>query len=415
MSEPWSVGKAARGVGLLLVVGFLAWRALVANLADYYANQDTTEDVVGALRWQARQPEALYQRGVELAASDPTESERLLRLSAWADPTDALVYLALAAQWAGAGRVTVAAKLVEIADILGPWRGQALARSAAFWQAQGQQDRALALWSKLLRVRPALSEQLFPLLLQLAEAPASRALLQPMLNDPPKWWDSFFTYVAAKAIQLETVTFLYHNRNRYDDLPSADEQRAYLNRLWQEKRWQDAYLAWLSGLDEGQIKVLGNLYNGSFEAPVTQLGFDWRIQPSRAAKAEIVETYGTGGGKALHVTFNGERIHFQHVGQYLFLNAGHYRLQGRGRPEGLKTERGIRWRVRCVGDAGDMLAESEPFVGSDEWRNFAVDFVVPDQECPAQLLRLELDGRAELDFEADGGVWFDKLAIVRLD
>jgi len=106
-------------VGLLLVVGFLAWRALVANLADYYANQDTTEDVVGALRWQARQPEALYQRGVELAASDPTESERLLRLSAWADPTDALVYLALAAQWAGAGRVTVAAKLVEIADILG--------------------------------------------------------------------------------------------------------------------------------------------------------------------------------------------------------------------------------------------------------------------------------------------------------
>ena len=63
--------------------------------------------------------------------------------------------------------------------------------------------------------------------------------------------------------------------------------------------------------------------------------------------------------------------------------------------------------------ASTVLAESEPFVGSDEWRSFAVDFVVPDRECPAQLLRLELDGRVELDFEALGGAWFDDLAIVR--
>ena len=43
----------------------------------------------------------------------------------------------------------------------------------------------------------------------------------------------------------------------------------------------------------------------------------------------------------------------------------------------------------------------------------AVDFAVPDQGCSAQLLRLELDGRVELDFEAQGSVWFDDLAIVR--
>lgn len=407
--------KAIRGAGWLFIGAILAWQVLVINLADHYASQDAPEEVVGALRWQEYQPVALYQRGMELAGSDSAESERLLRAAAWADPTNALVYLALAEQWARAGRVAVAAKLVDIADILWPWRSQVLARSAEFWQAQDQQDRALLYWSRLLHVRPKAAEQLFPWLLQLAEAPATRPLLQASLIDPPEWWDSFFSYAAAKAIRLETVAFLYRNRNRHDGLPSDDEQRAYLKRLWQENRWQDAYLAWLNGLDEQQIKVLGNLYNGSFEAPVTQLGFDWRIQPSRAATAEIVETFGTGGGKALHVAFKGERIHFQHVGQYLFLSPGNYRLQGRGRPEGLKAERGIRWRVRCVGDTGDMLAESEQFVGSDEWRNFAVDFVVPDQECPAQLLRLELDGRAELDFEADGGVWFDKLAIVRLD
>jgi hypothetical protein len=159
---------------------------------------------------------------------------------------------------------------------------------------------------------------------------------------------------------------------------------------------------------------LGNVYNGGFEAPVTNLGFDWRISSPRGAVAETVETYGARGDKALHVSFNGERVRFQHVSQYLFLDAGRYRLQGRGRPDGLKAERGLRWRVRCVG-ANPFLAESEPFLGSDEWRNFTVDFTIPARECPAQLLRLELDGRVELDFEARGDAWFDDLTIARLE
>ena len=156
------------------------------------------------------------------------------------------------------------------------------------------------------------------------------------------------------------------------------------------------------------------MYNGGFEAPVTHLGFDWRMSAPRGATVETLETYGAQGGKALHVSFNGQRVRFQHVLQYLFLDAGRYQLQGRGRPDGLKTERGLRWRVRCVG-APAFLAESEPFVGSDDWRSFAVDFAIPAQGCPAQLLRLELDGRVELEFEAQGDAWFDDLAIARLE
>lgn len=406
--------SALKGMGLLLIAGILVWRALVTNLADYYASQETPEAAVGALRWRSDQPAALYQRGVALVASEPTEAERLLRAAAWANPTDALVYLALANQWVKAGRSAAAVRLAEIADALGPLRSPALARSAQFWLEQERPDRALARWRMLLRTRPETSAQLFPLLVQLAENPAARPLLQPLLADPPEWWDQFFAYAAVKAPRPETAVFLYQKRNRHGTLPVAEEQRAYLDRLWKENRWLEAYLAWLNGLDERQTKVLGHVYNGGFEAPVTHLGFDWRMSSPRGATVETIETYGTRGGKALYVSFNGERVRFQHVFQYLFLDAGRYRLQGRGRPDSLKAERGLRWRVRCSG-ADAILAESEPFVGSDEWRNFAVEFTVPDQGCPAQLLRLELDGRVELDFEAQGGAWFDDLAIIRQD
>ena len=414
MSERWNAIRVIRCAGLLLVAGILAWRALVTNLADYYANQETPEAAVGALRWRGDQPAALYQRGMALTASEPAEAERLLRAAAWADPTDALTYLALADQWAKAGRQTAAVGLVEIADALGPLRSPALARSAEFWLGRERPDRALARWSMLLRTRPGTAAQLFPLLVQLAENPATHPLLQPLLADPPEWWDRFFAHAAAKATRPETAVFLYQNRNRHGALPVADEQRAYLDRLWKENRWLEAYLAWLNGLDERQTRTLGNVYNGSFETPITNAGFDWRVSAPRGATVETIETYGARGDKALHVSFNGERVRFQHVLQYLFLDAGRYRLQGRGRPDGLKAERGLRWRARCAG-ANTILAESEPFVGSDEWRSFAVDFAIPDQGCPAQLLRLELDGRVELDFEAQGGAWFDDLAIVRQD
>ena len=405
--------KVIGAVGLTLLGALLAWRVLVSGLAEYYISRDTPEADAGALRWQGDQPAALYRQGRTLAERDPAAAKRLYQAAAWANPTDALVYLALAELQARAGQPTTAAALAETADALGPMRTPVLARSAAFWLAQGRPDRTLVRWDMLLRNRPETAGQLYPLLLRWVESTEARPLLLPLLADPPQWWGGFFAYVAAKAARMETVAFLYRNRKRSGRLPEAAEQQVYLDRLWREGHWLETYLAWLSGLDERQQQGLGNIYNGGFELPVTGLGFDWRISTPRGALVEITETYGTRGGKALHVAFNGQRVRFQHVRQPLFLEPGRYRLQGRVRPDGLRAERGLRWTVRC-GESGErLLSEGPSFAGSDDWQFFTQDFTVPETDCPVQWLRLELEGRAELEFEAQGGIWFDDLAISR--
>lgn len=405
--------NAIKRGGLLLVAALLAWRVLVNGLAEHYAGQETPEGASAALRWRGDQPAALYQRGLASSEREPVASERWFQAAIWADPTDALAYLALAELWVGSGRQLAAIGLVEIADVLAPMRSPALARSAAFWLNQNRPDRALERWSLLLRTRPQAAGQLYPVLLRLADNPAAQPLLRPLLDKPPEWWDGFFAYAAAKAERPETVMFLYQHRSRASGPPDIAEQRIYLDRLWREGRWLEAYLAWLNGLDERQQQGLGHLYNGGFELPVTGMGFDWRMSPPRGATVETVETYGTRGGRALHVTFDGQRVHFQHVYQPLYLEPGRYQLQGRVRPDRLQAERGLRWRVRCGGQSVRVLAESEPFVGSDDWRSFTADFTVPETDCAVQLLRLELEGRAELDFTAQGGIWFDDLTINR--
>jgi hypothetical protein len=408
-----TVMRAVRRVGIVLVAGLLSWWIVATGLSEHYVREESVEATAGALRWRGDHPLALYRQARSRVEREPDAAEQQLRAAAWANPADALIYLTLAELWELDERQRESIALVKIADELGPLRSPALIRSAEFWLRQGQLDRALARWSQLLRTRPGTAGQIFPVLLKLAEQPVSQPLLAPLLKEPPEWWERFFVYAARNAPRVETVTFLYQGRQRRGALPGEAEQRAYLDRLWRDRRWLEAYLAWLSGLDEAQIRVLGNVYNGGFELPPSGLGFDWRLPSVRGARAEVAPTYGMSGDRALRVRFDGQRVRFRHVLQYLYLDPGRYRLQGKARPDHLRTERGLRWVVRCAPE-GPPLAESERFLGSDQWRTFAVEFKVPETDCPAQILRLELEGRAALDFGIDGEIWFDDLAVVRL-
>ena len=145
------------------------------------------------------------------------------------------------------------------------------------------------------------------------------------------------------------------------------------------------------------------------------LGFDWRVTPVRGVTVETTETYGVRTSKSLHLLFDGQRVRFQHISQYLYLEPDKYQLRGRVRTDNLRTERGLVWNLRCNGGKAQQLADSERFFGSDDWRTFVVDFTVPEAGCRTQMLRLELEGRAELDFQIEGGIWFDDLTVTRLE
>lgn len=404
------VARLGKAIVFVLAGSLLVWRIFSTNLAELFVQQAEVAGSDGTIRGPDRQPEWLYQQALFQMERDPPEAERLLRAAAWANPTDARFYLALAELWATDRRLPLAVGLVEFADALGPLRSPVLIGSADFWQRQNRLDRMLARWNTLLQTRSEFADRLYPNMLAFAEDPERRDLLRPLLAESPQWWESFFAYAARAAKQTDTVVFLRQNRPSGDEPPSQKEQSAYLDRLWRDARWQEAYRVWREGLTERQAKELGHLFNGGFELPLGGTGFDWRISPVRGVRVETAPTYGMRGDKALHLTFDGQRARFQHVLQHLVLAPGRYRLQGWVRPDSLQAERGLRWRVGCAPD-GPLLAESERFLGLDEWRMFVVDWVVPETACPAQILRLELEGRAELDFEAKGGIWFDDLAI----
>jgi hypothetical protein len=186
--------------------------------------------------------------------------------------------------------------------------------------------------------------------------------------------------------------------------------RAYLQRLQGEGLWLESYFAWLNSLGRGPLGTVGNLFNGSFELPISNLGFDWLVDPAPQVQLTATSTFGATGGKALRVSFAGPRVRYRNLRQYLLLGPGAYIMQGRVRPDGLQATQGLQWVVYCL-EGKEALAASERFVGSDQWRRFSFTFTVPERDCAVQIIRLELAGRVALDFEAKGAVWFDDLSV----
>jgi hypothetical protein len=195
--------------------------------------------------------------------------------------------------------------------------------------------------------------------------------------------------------------------------PTPDMLRAYLNRLQKEGAWLEAWFVWLNSLSKEQIGKMGYLYNGSFEAPFSNLGFDWIVQKNPAVSLDTASTYGTSGERALRVSFRGLRVQFQHLHQYLMLPPGDYTLQGSARSDKLQAAQGMQWALYCVGK-NEPLAVSDRFRGSEPWTRFHTKFSIPPTGCPAQMLRLELAGVIQLDFDAIGTIWYDNLAVERM-
>ena len=218
--------------------------------------------------------------------------------------------------------------------------------------------------------------------------------------------------MAANATDLDTVRGLYSLRQEKGGSPGAKERRAFISRLEREGKWLEAYFVWLNSLDRTLLAHLGNLYNGDFELPLSDEGFAWRSHKLHGVLVDAAPTYGTHGGKALHVEFRDQRLRFHHFHQYLLLPRGRYRLRGIARPDSLEADDGVQWVVQCPTGTPEPLGATERFLGSDQWRQFSLDFQVPG-DCPVQDLRLASAGR--MAGRLSGTVWFDALTIERVD
>jgi hypothetical protein len=255
---------------------------------------------------------------------------------------------------------------------------------------------------------------LFPKLRQVAEAREARRLLEPLATDPPAWWVQFFTYLARTSLDKDAVRAIYDWRRASPRAPLTPEERSdYVERLQRDGAIAEAYIVWVSGLDDNARKRLGLIFDGGFDLPFESRGFGWRVSAHKNVSVTGSPTRGASDPAALRVRFAAFDGLFSHVSQPMFLDPGAYRVTGRVRMDSLTSKGGVRWAVRCVVPAAEVLGAGPRFVGSGDWAEFRFDFEVPET-CGYQQLVLVSAGTRPFERKLDGVIWFDDLRVRRI-
>lgn len=164
-------------------------------------------------------------------------------------------------------------------------------------------------------------------------------------------------------------------------------------RLQREGQWPVALPGpRLNGLPAEQKQRVGFVYNGGFETPISNLGFDWNVPPQEGVVVNADLNGGASGKRALHVTFINKHYSGPPVYQYLML----FQASTASTAAAARTASPAGWVCSGACTAGmpraamrRRFARSEPLVGSADWSYFSHDFML-GKDCPVQVLRLEL-------------------------
>jgi hypothetical protein len=392
---------------------------VIASPAALFAARLALAAIVLTLVWRVIQVNAvLYEASGEpkrIAAAGAADGERSrLQEVIRANPADVAAMLVLARELESQGKILDAQAAYRTALDLAPLDQDVLAHAAVFFLRRD--DRiGVELLGRILDQVPALRDRAFATLHEMIKSRRQQAAVVALFERDPAWLGAFITDACTRGVDPALFVPLMLQKAR-GGAPLANASCA-IERLRASGNWDAAYQLWLNTLPRERLTQVGFIFNGGFEYAVSGVGFDWMLQQRDEREtghvAETAVTQGGSGKRGLRVAYNGKRQSGIPVRQYLTLAPGSYELTGLARPQGIVAPRGIQWTLRCADAAQPgRIASSERFIGSSEWRPFAVDFRV-DGKCPAQLLQLEPAVEEGAVAFVAGIAWFDDLAIRR--
>jgi hypothetical protein len=287
---------------------------------------------------------------------------------------------------------------------------------AAYWLMQDAFLRtdfsgAIRYADVVLRSRLSMMNWIAPTLLRLAPTPEGREPLVALLSTGPPWRPYFFAALPGATSDARAPIDLMLDLQKSGAPPTRDELRPYLDFLVDKKFYDLAYYAWLQFLPENELEKTGLLFNGDFAWDSENLPFDWDLRSGGGVRLGVGRPEARSDGRGLRVEFTAGLVGPHGARQLVVLKPGTYIFAGREMGS-LRTRRGLRWSVACVGGVSDPLGQSEPFAESSlNWKDFSFSFAVPDGDCPAQQVSLQLDARFDADRMASGSAWFTGLGI----
>lgn len=287
---------------------------------------------------------------------------------------------------------------------------------ALFWllnDALSKKDyeNASAYADTLMRTKPQLTTYVVRFLGLMMRDEKGREIVKQELAKPAAWRASFFASLPKFAIEPRHALALMIGLKGTDHPVTEQEQRPFVKALIRAKNIRMAYNTWLQLLPSDRLRKVRLLNNSGFEAPLSELPFDWQISRAVNAVAEI--STAPGGSNSYHIRFDEGRATAPKLTQLVVLTPGSYKLSAQLKGT-IRGKRGMTWTISCLHGRRVQLLKSPLIFGPGaKWERLEFEFNVPQgPDCTAQQILLSHDARSASEQFVTGELWFDDVEIV---
>jgi len=388
-------------------------------LSDYYSQRISESDRKKLLLASLITTEnARYQYFLGLldhAALDRPGTEKAIGhylLSLKSNPTDSQSWIAIAKAYRDTGSSKEAEYAMRKALYLDKNIPEVIWESGLFFLLENKQTDALRLFRRYIDMVPDEQANVYSLCYMMRVEPMS------ILNNliPPKYpyYKSYLDFLIAKKLLNESIE-TWKKIKTFN--PERSEYLRYADFLIESGETREASAVWDDFTKNFNIMEKrpsgGMLWNGDFELPIENGGFDWRIGAAEGVRVFRDRDIKWTGFASLSVNFDGRsNPGISLAYQIVPVTPGQkYKLTGYIRTEKITTENGILFQASghlC----SPFVKTTESVTGTTLWKKIDLDFTVP-KECKTVAVSVKREQSYKFDSKISGDAWIDSLSMTQ--
>ena len=382
----------------LAVIGALALTsaALTLPISAHYraaaaAEPGTQAGLEQAIALQPRNAELHNRLGRVLLytpLADAARTQRELELATQLNPRSGQFWLDLAMFHEGRGNLTAAGAALERAVKAEPLTPAVQWFEANYLVRRGDSARGLERLKTLLAGAPEYTVRALAFFSRVAEP---SELIETALPRRRESLDAALEFIRTEQI-LSAAPALWRTLQSLTEPPSESQLRLFLDWLISRQETTLAQQVWQESARRGWLPIAdaastASFYNGNFEYPLQNFGFDWRVIPHPEASAWVESRGPSAGMQSLCIQFSDDaRSLYHHLLHAIAVEPNTaYSLKAAMRSERLLSRAGAS--ITLATAENQVVAQTAPITGSNQWTEVAAN-VVTDAKTTLLHLRL---------------------------
>jgi hypothetical protein len=334
-------------------------------------------------------------------------------LSLTRNPTDAHAWIAIARAYRDSGMLKHAEYAIRKAVYMNKNSPALIWESGVFFLLEDKPVEAAELLKRYIHMVPDDQENVYSLFYSMKAEPVY--ICDNLLPREQAFYKRYLNFLMTNKLLSESFELW---RRLKSFTPGRADYITYCNFLIEAGEVKDALTLWDDfvgkfgvGNDQSQPEAI---WNGDFELPIEDGGFDWRIGKADGVRVFLDRDIKRTGYASLSANFDGKHNPGLYIAEQIVpVESGKmYKVIGYIKTENVTTKNGVFLEVagyRC----GPFIKRTESVTGTNLWKNMELEFTAPGN-CKAVKIGIGRERSEKFDNKIGGDVWIDSMAITSI-